>query len=403
MKEGWQVKRLGDISTISYGYTAKSSTEKGNYKYLRITDIQNNSVFWENVPFCNCSKEDATKYELIEGDIVFVRTGATTGKSFLLKGNFPKSLFASYLIRLQLINKDELLPDFLRYYFDTSEYWDIIDIGIVGAAQGGFNATKLSQLRIPTPPLSEQQRIVKILDTAFAKIDTVKQNAERNLQNTKELFQSVLESIFLFEKEKHTRVMINEVTEVLNGFAFSSKDFSPSNKIKSIKITNVGVKEFINDVENNLPENFKNDFKDISVHEGDIVLALTRTIISAGIKVAIVPREYEGALLNQRVAALVADERKISRSYLYYYLTSDIVVKYVMEHVNTLMQPNLSINDLKKMSIPLPPISEQQQIVSKLDALSAKCKELENNYLKTVNDCDELKKAILAKAFNGEL
>ena len=64
---------------------------------------------------------------------------------------------------------------------------------------------------------------------------------------------------------------------------------------------------------------------------------------------------------------------------------------------------NLVITDIKEITVPVPPISEQQQIVSKLDALSAKCKELENNYLKTINDCDELKKAILAKAFNGEL
>lgn len=395
MKEGWQVKRLGDISTISYGYTAKSSTEKGNYKYLRITDIQNNSVFWENVPFCNCSKEDATKYELIEGDIVFVRTGATTGKSFLLKGNFPKSLFASYLIRLQLINKDELLPDFLRYYFDTSEYWDIINIGIVGAAQGGFNATKLSQLRIPTPRLSEQQRIVKILDTAFAKIDTVKQNAERNLQNAKELFQSVLDQSFISSETYGVKKIIDilEKTETTNPLN------KPNFFFKYIDVSSVSNKTFrIEETSTIIGKDAPSRARKL-IKKGDVIFATVRPTLK---RISVIPEEFDNEICSTGYCVLRPSEKTLTYWIFYFFQTTSFLS--IMERLQRgASYPAVTDGDIKNQIIPVPPLYEQQQIVSKLDALSAKCKELENNYLKTINDYDELKKAILAKAFNGEL
>src|SRR5690606_3807521 len=113
------------------------------------------------------------------GDIVFARTGATTGKSYLVN-NPQKSVFASYLIKVH-INSAGLSPAYLNLFFQTKSYWDSINAGISGSAQGGFNASKLSELSIPLPPLPEQQRIVSILDEAFAAINKTKTNAEQNL------------------------------------------------------------------------------------------------------------------------------------------------------------------------------------------------------------------------------
>src|SRR5690606_36124486 len=193
--------------------------------------------------------------------------------------------------------------------------------------------------------LPEQQRIVSILDEAFAAIDKAKANAEQNLQNSKELFESYLQEVL--EKGDWETRTIQEITRVINGYAFKSKDFKPTNSIKSVKITNVGVKEFVEETDNYLPEEFGETLNKVQVKEGDIVIALTRTIISAGLKVAVVPATYDGALVNQRVAALVANEENVNPSYLYYFLTTKGVADYVLSHVNTLMQPNLSINDLK--------------------------------------------------------
>ena len=212
-----------------------------------------------------------------------------------------------------------------------------------------------------------------------------------------------MQGVFENKGEGWEEKRIQDITKVVNGYAFPSKDFNAANSIKSIKITNVGVKEFVEEKNNYLPEKYLTTLQDYQVREGNIVIALTRTIIAAGLKVAIVPKSYDGALINQRVAALVPNEKFVNQRYLYNFLITDGVEKYVLAKVNTLMQPNLSINDLKNLLVPCPSLKKQLTIVKKLDALSAETKKLEAIYQQKIEDLEELKKSILQKAFNGEL
>ena len=184
-------EKLKDISKIMYGYTAKSSTDYIGPKYLRITDIQNGFVRWDNVPNCEINQEDFEKYSLNPGDIVFARTGATTGKSYLIK-NPPESVFASYLIRVQ-INEDIVLPEFLYKFFQSDNFWATISLGTTGSAQGGFNAKKLGDLKIPILPKSKQIEIIKHLDNAFSKIDRARLITEDKLVKLEELKRSILQ------------------------------------------------------------------------------------------------------------------------------------------------------------------------------------------------------------------
>lgn len=101
--EEWVWTNVGEISKIiHYGYTASSTDEPTGTKMLRITDIQNNIVNWDTVPFCEIEPKEKEKYLLRDGDLVFARTGATVGKSFLIRGIIPDAVFASYLIRIIL-------------------------------------------------------------------------------------------------------------------------------------------------------------------------------------------------------------------------------------------------------------------------------------------------------------
>lgn len=194
--KGWEETTLGEISKINYGYTEKASFEKIGPKFLRITDIQNNDVDWETVPYCQCSKSDFPKYKLETGDIVFARTGATTGKSYLLS-NPPESVFASYLIRLKLISKKDFIPKFVTYYFQTKTYWDNINAGISGSAQGGFNASKLGELMFPFPKsIIEQQTIVTKLDALSEQTKKLETIYQQKLADLEELKKSILHKAF---------------------------------------------------------------------------------------------------------------------------------------------------------------------------------------------------------------
>jgi type I restriction enzyme, S subunit len=158
LPEGWGAASVLDLSgTIQYGHTASAIQNSIGPRFLRITDIQNGTVDWNSVPTCAIKKLDLEKYRLLAGDIVFARTGATTGKSFLIK-SCPEAVFASYLIRVRAATA--INPIFLWFFFQTPQYWQFISENVAGNAQPGCNASKLAALQIPVPPRAEQDRIV---------------------------------------------------------------------------------------------------------------------------------------------------------------------------------------------------------------------------------------------------
>jgi len=119
--ESWDVKPLsGYIHKPDYGFTASASSDAVGPRFLRITDIQDGDVDWDNVPYCVCDQYSIASKGLKENDIVVARIGATTGKAFLIK-KCPEAIFASYLIRIKA-DENKLLPVFLYYYMQTDSY-----------------------------------------------------------------------------------------------------------------------------------------------------------------------------------------------------------------------------------------------------------------------------------------
>lgn len=200
--DGWEIRTLGEVSKINYGYTEKASFDEVGPKFLRITDIQENGVDWDTVPYCKCSDKDLPKYKLETGDIVFARTGATTGKSYLIN-NPPNSVFASYLIRLRMNSINEFIPEFISYFFQTKTYWDKINAGISGSAQGGFNATKLGELEFHFPKSKKaQQTIVRQLDALRAETQKLEAVYQKKIDDLEELKKSILKKAFAGELTK---------------------------------------------------------------------------------------------------------------------------------------------------------------------------------------------------------
>ena len=175
LPEGWAWARLGNLSAaIQYGLS-NSAEPQGTYRLLRITDIQDGKVDWNAVPFTTVNDPEA--YLLKTGDIVFARTGATVGKSFLITETPYPSVYASYLIRIRLLGS--LSPEYIYQFFDSACYWSQITDKSVGVGQANCNGTSLKELFIPLPPISEQLRIVptaQALLAYVAKIDAEKKS-----------------------------------------------------------------------------------------------------------------------------------------------------------------------------------------------------------------------------------
>lgn len=159
----WNTVSLGEIAeSVDYGVTASSTLKSLGPKFLRITDIQDGNVNWETVPWCECDTREARSSKLLPGDIVFARTGATTGKSFLIRDCPSECVFASYLIRVRFGKAVD--SGYINQFFQSNGYWKQINQNARGAAQPGVNATILKTLEIPLPPLPEQRRIAEVLD-----------------------------------------------------------------------------------------------------------------------------------------------------------------------------------------------------------------------------------------------
>lgn len=122
LPDNWIWARIGEISDqIQYGYTASATEEAIGPRFLRITDIQNGKINWSQVPYCKIDKKAKTKYLLKKGDLLFARTGATVGKSYLVEEIPSETIFASYLIRITLSKLVD--PHFVFDYFNCYDYW----------------------------------------------------------------------------------------------------------------------------------------------------------------------------------------------------------------------------------------------------------------------------------------
>ena len=178
LPDNWVWVRLGDIiDNIKYGYTA-SSQENGEVKLLRITDIQNDEVNWNTVPYCKISEEEFETYQLKVRDILIARTGGTIGKTFLIR-EIPKNLksvYASYLIKFYP-NKN-ISEIYLKNYFSTDLYWKLLKMKSRGTGQPNVNSPSLQALLVPLPPLEEQQEVVRILDEVLENENKVKELVE---------------------------------------------------------------------------------------------------------------------------------------------------------------------------------------------------------------------------------
>ena len=191
-RENWTVKNVSELcEKPQYGYTTSATTEQIGPHLLRITDIQQGSVNWETVPYCECP--EPKKYILQKDDILFARTGATTGKSFLIE-ECPTAVFASYLIRLRV--REWVTPQYLYAFFQSPSYWEQISTNTVSSAQPNCNATKLANLRVPIPPPEEQQSIVTYLNDFQEKVNRIKTLQVQTAHELDGILPAVLDKIF---------------------------------------------------------------------------------------------------------------------------------------------------------------------------------------------------------------
>ena len=170
--ESWCWCRWGNLSeSIQYGYNAPAK-EHGRIKMVRISDIQDNAVLWDTVPFCNIDEKSIETYLLKPNDILFARTGGTVGKSYLVRNVPEDAIYAGYLIRTRY--SANLLPEYLKFFMESELYWFQLRNGTIATAQPNCNGKTLANMLVPIPPFAEQKRIVAKIEELMQYCDKLK-------------------------------------------------------------------------------------------------------------------------------------------------------------------------------------------------------------------------------------
>ena len=191
-QEDWEVKKLIYclVEKPKYGIGAAAIDNNSNFPtYLRITDIQDDGNISQK-ELKSVNHPESHNYYLSDGDIVFARTGASVGKSYLHKEENGKFVYAGFLIKVNP-NKNKLIPYFLKSYVSTQSYWDWVNVMSMRSGQPGINGNEFGELPIPLPPLAEQEAIVEVMSDTDMLITAL----EKKLSKTKELKQGLMQEL----------------------------------------------------------------------------------------------------------------------------------------------------------------------------------------------------------------
>jgi len=256
---------------------------------------------------------------------------------------------------------------------------------------------------IPVPPLAEQQRIVGLLDEAFAGIATARANAEKNLRNAGALFESHLQSVFSRRGEGWVETTLGAHIDLLAGFAFKSANYTTHEKdIRLLRGDNIIQGCLRWDDVKRWPANNTKEYERYRLCEGDVVLAMDRPWVKAGLKHATISRDDLPCLLVQRTARLRGGANLDNR-FLKLLIGSFAFTAHILGVQTGIGVPHISGQQIKDFEFARPPLVEQRLIADNLESLREETQRLARIYERKLAALEVLKKSLLHQAFTGAL
>ena len=403
MKEGWTIKTISELCDQMNGIWKGAKPPFVTANILRTTNFTKDcQLRLDDLAIIDVEQKKMDARRLKRGDIIVEKSGGgpkqPVGRVVLFNLDESDYSFCNFTSALRIKHQTELLPDYLYKYLtylyfsgETEKYQS----NLVGFRNLDFKG--YVSMKVMYPSISEQQRIVGILDAEFGKIDALKANAEKNLQNAKNLFQAALNLYFTDRKYKSS-ILGKECDFVRGPFGGSLKKNCfvdagyPVYEQQHAIYNRFVFRYYVN-------EKKYLEMKRFTVNGGDLIMSCSGTIG----KVAIVPMDAPKGIINQALLKLTPKTNLIPE-YLLWYMNSISFTKQIQEHSQGAAIKNVaSVAILKQISLPLPSVNEQREIIQHLNELSNKCEVLQNNYTQTIALCDDLKQALLRKAFSGEL
>lgn len=380
MKAGWQIKTLGDVCDKASSNVSQNqlNNEVGKYPIFGASGlIKNVSFYHRDKPYLS-----------------IVKDGSGVGRVTKMDA------FSSVIGTLQyILPKEGVDLDYLNYSLMSVDFKKYV----AGAAIPHIYFKDYKNEPFLWMPLAEQQRIVAILDQAFEGIAKARANAEQNLQNARALFESHLQSVFTQRGEGWVETKLGAEIDLLVGFAFKSTHYTTSpDDVRLLRGDNIIQGHLRWEDVKMWPSNDASIYSQYSLREGDVVLAMDRPWVKAGLKHATISADDLPCLLVQRTACLRA-KMNLENRFLVYILGSAAFTNHILGVQTGIGVPHISGQQIKDFQFSRPPINEQKHIAQSLDSLQIQMRSLEALYQRKIALLDELKKSLLQQAFAGEL
>ena len=368
--QGWEEKTLGEICDILDSQRkpiTKKDRIEGIYPYYGATGVLDYVAEWLFDEELVLLGEDGAKWTSGENSAYKI-----TGKAWVNNH--------AHVLRPQ---RDKVLDAYLIYNLNFQNLTPYI----TGTTVPKLNQEKMRKIIIPLPSLPEQERIVAKLDKSFEAIDKVKANAEQNLTNAKELFESALDKAFTENTEGWEEKTLGEICVIIAGQSPNSQYYNTEGKGLPFY---QGKKEFT-DKYIGAPSVWTTETTKEAL-AGDILMS---------VRAPVGPINFatDRCCIGRGLAS-IRNGKLIGKDFLFYYLLS--IQQEISGHDGAVFS-SISRNEISALKLLLPPLPKQERIVAKLDKLQEQTKQLEAIYTQKIKECDELKQSILNKAFKGEL
>lgn len=405
--KNWVRKKLVEISTVFEDGDWIESKDQSN-EGIRLIQTGNvgNGFFKDRGEKARYISEDTFKRlrctEIFERDCLVSRLPDPVGRACVLPDTGEKMITAVDCTIIRFDNK-QLIPNWFLYYSRSKEYQNEIQKQVTGATRQRISRKNLGLVSIPLPPLPEQQRIVSILDQAFAAIAKAKANAEQNLKNTKELFENYLQGVFEKKGEGWEEKPLKELTTKIGSGATprGGQENYKETGISLVRSMNVHDWEF---KETNLAfidEKQAKELEGVSLQESDVLLNITGASVA---RCCILPKNYLPARVNQHVSIIRPKKEILDSQFLNLLLTSKTYKdQLLLTGEQGATRQAITKAQIEAFIISFPKLKEQQNIVRQIYNLHTETQKLETIYLQKISNLEELKQSMLDKAFKGEL